>query len=823
MACAISVALPIPVDKLYSYELPAELEGSVGVGSLVLVPVRKRTYTGIVTELNVQVREGVKLRAVRSAVSGEPLFHPDLLELTRWISRYYVCSWGEALNAALPAGIQKKEHVVYYLASESSENWKEVSPELQVHMIKHRRTTPARMKRIGLRISEQEIAKAESQGALRRIIELRDPTVSTKTGKFLVLAPAFRSVEALRDASSQFRGEKQKKLIAQLILELKQSSQSDLSLAEVRKACNASFQTVRSLEQRGIFSITEKEVFRIPEWMRSDDYSPSTAPEFHPFQAKAVEAIREAVAAQTFQTFALHGVTGSGKTEVYLSALESVFSLNRTAIVLVPEIALTPQTVQRFRSRFGNTVAVLHSRMGQGERHDVWQLIRAGKYRVVIGPRSAVLAPVQNLGLIIVDEEHDGSYKQMDTSPRYHARDVAVMRTKMSQCVCILGSATLSLETLVNARQGKYRLLSMPERVPSRGKSAAPLPSIHIIDLCYEREEKGLDGPLSEPLIQAIRTRLERREQVILLQNRRGYAPILECQDCGFVPQCIACSVSMTYHQGENKLRCHYCGYTGQVLVTCPRCGAIAFAPMGSGTQRVAEELGELFRDARILRMDRDSTRGKDAHHEILSVFADGGADILIGTQMVAKGLDFGRVTLVGVINCDLGLRLPDFQSEERTFQLLMQVAGRAGRANLPGEVLLQTRRPYHPMFSFLQEHNFEGYAEVLIRHRKKLHYPPFGRIVGIQVRGAPKPAVENLAQIWRDLLLRQLPSTVSVMGPEQPHVERVEHQYRNFLIVKAPKAYASLQEDLRTVLRNSPSPGRDLHVSVNVDGVEQV
>jgi len=821
MSRAISVALPLPVDKLYSYELPSELEQSVGVGSLVLVPVRNRNYTGIVTELDVPIREDVRLRTVRAAVSGEPLLNSELLGLTQWISRYYVCSWGEALNAALPAGIQIRERVIFYLTSESAVNWKGISPELQVHLIKHRKTTPARLKRIGLRISEQEIAKAESQGALRRILELRDPTVGTITDKFLSFKTAFKTTASLRDLIPQFRGVKQKELIHKLISSM-ESGVIEPSIKEIRKSCGASLQTIRSLEKRGIFSIIEKTAYRIPKWMRSDDLSPSTAPEFHPYQAKAVNTIQEAVHAQTYQTFALHGVTGSGKTEVYLAALETAFSLKKTAIVLVPEISLTPQTVHRFRSRFGDTVAVLHSRMAQGERHDVWQLIRSGQYRVVIGPRSAILAPVENLGLIIVDEEHDGSYKQGEMAPRYHARDVAVMRARKSQCTCILGSATLSLETLANANQGKYTLLPMPDRAPSKGRSVVALPSIQIIDLCHEREENRLDGPLSEPLVQAIATRLARNEQIILLQNRRGYAPILECQACGYVPQCVACSVSMTYHQSENRLRCHYCGYSSNVLIDCPKCGAATFAPIGSGTQRVAEELGELFRSARILRMDRDSTRTKDSHHEILSKFADGEADILIGTQMVAKGLDFGRVTLVGVINCDLGLRLPDFRSEERTFQLLMQVAGRAGRADLPGEVLLQTRRPFHPIFSFLQTHDFNGYAQLLMRDRQKLNYPPFGRIAGIQIRGAPKPAVEKLAHEWKNLLLDQLPSTISVLGPEQPYVERVEHQYRYFLIIKAPKTYSLLHEDLRAILRISPSAGRDLHVSVNIDGLEQ-
>ena len=576
------------------------------------------------------------------------------------------------------------------------------------------------------------------------------------------------------------------------------------------------------LKKRGIYSIIEKEVPRIPAWMRFEGSPSNTAPEYHPFQAQAVETLRKVILKEAYQTYALYGVTGSGKTEVYLAALESVFSLNKTAIVLVPEISLTPQTVRRFQYRFGDTVAVLHSRMSQGERHDVWQEIRSGRYRVVIGPRSAILSPLKNLGLVIVDEEHDGSYKQRDTAPRYHARDVAVMRAMMAQCVCILGSATLSLETQANAKNGKYTLLSMPERAPSKQGSAASFPTVRIIDLCKEHEDGHLAGPLSSPLIEAIGIRLQRKEQVILLQNRRGYAPILECQSCGMVPQCIACSVSMTYHLGERLLRCHYCGYTQPVLIDCPKCSAATFAPLGSGTQRVMEELSELFKTARILRMDRDSTRTKDAHHEILKVFAEGEADILIGTQMVAKGLDFGRVTLVGVINCDLGLRLPDFRSEERTFQLLTQVAGRSGRAHLPGEVILQTRRPLHPIFSYIQSHDFDGYTEILMRDRQRLNYPPFGRIVGIQVRGTPKPAVEKLAMEWKQRLLEILPSSVSVLGPEQSYIERVGTSISLFSHPQGSQDLSISSGGYPSSSSNGFFPRRDLHVAVNVDGLEQ-
>ena len=822
MLRTVRVALPIPVEKEYTYELPGALEASVGVGSLVLVPVRARVYTAIVTELDAIVRPEVNLRRVRAVVSDGPVVNTELLELTRWIARYYLCAWGEALQAALPAGMQTKEKVVFYLDSESPAAWENISLRLYEHMVKYRRATPSRLKRVGLRISDEEFTKAERQGALQRIVELESPKVRAKMDRFISLAPAFRTATALRDLLPQLHGTKQKVVIQELI-RCVESGDAEPLLADVRQNCGASLQTIKTFEQRAIFAIIEKRVFRIPEWMRPTDIPRSKAPAFHKSQAKAVEVLQQAIETQEYRTYVLHGVTGSGKTEVYLAALEKTFALKQTAIVLVPEISLTPQTVQRFRSRFGDIVAVLHSRMAQGERYDVWEQIRADRYRIVIGPRSAILAPIQNLGLIIVDEEHDGSYKQMDPAPRYHARDVAVMRARMRRAVCILGSATPSLESLANVARGKYTLLTMPDRVPTQGRSAAALPSIKIIDLCEERYKNNLHGALSMPLIQAIGSRLERKEQVILLQNRRGFAPIFECQNCGFVPRCIACSVSMTYHQVKQQLKCHYCGFVRSPPANCPSCGAAAFAPLGSGTQRVFQDLSELFKGARILRMDRDSTQTKNAHHEILNAFADYQADILIGTQMVAKGLDFGRVTLVGVINCDVGLRLPDFRSEERTFQLLMQVAGRAGRADLSGEVLLQTRRPRHPVFSSLKKHDFNGYAQQLMKEREALGYPPFGRIMGVQVRGAPKRNVERLAEKWRKLLLEQLPSTVSVLGPEQPYIERVEHQYRYFLMIKAPKSYRTLHEDVRMVIKMAPSSMPNLHASINVDALEQV
>ncbi|HYG69777.1 MAG TPA: primosomal protein N', partial [Anaeromyxobacteraceae bacterium] len=416
----------------------------------------------------------------------------------------------------------------------------------------------------------------------------------------------------------------------------------------------------------------------------------------HPAQAAALGEIEGALAAGRPRTFLLHGVTGSGKTEVYIRAIRAALAQGKTALVLVPEIALTPQTVRRFRAHFGDRVAVLHSRMSDGERYDAWRAIRDGRYPIVIGPRSAVFAPLENLGLVVVDEEHEASYKQFDPAPRYHARDVAVMRAHRAGAVCVLGSATPSLESLANAKAAKYRLLKMPERVPVRGKQPAPLPPVRVVDLAREKEVRRLKGALSHDLRNAIRARLDRREQVILLQNRRGYAPVLTCDDCGFTPHCRDCAVSLTVHKPRRQLRCHYCGWTERQPDACPKCGSGALALLGAGTQRVEEELAEAFPEARVLRMDLDTTARRGAHRRLLDAFGSGEADVLLGTQMVAKGLDFPRVTLVGVVNADTGMLLPDFRAAERTFQLLAQVAGRAGRRDLPGEVILQTRNPGH-------------------------------------------------------------------------------------------------------------------------------
>jgi primosomal protein N' (replication factor Y) len=489
---------------------------------------------------------------------------------------------------------------------------------------------------------------------------------------------------------------------------------------------------------------------------------------------------------------------------------------------MVPEIALTPQAVRRFRAHFGDQVAVLHSRMSDGERLDAWRSLRQGRRRVAVGPRSVVFAPLADLGLVIVDEEHEASYKQFDPAPRYNARDVAVWRAARAGATCVLGSATPSLESLANARSGKYALLSMPERVPVAGRRPAPLPPVRVVDLTREKQTKRLKGALSDALRDALGLRLARREQTILLLNRRGYAPVLTCEDCGATPQCRDCAVSLTVHKGRRQLRCHYCGRAERLPTHCAECGSAALAHLGVGTQRVEEELAEVVPEARVLRMDMDTTAGRGAHRRLLDRFGRGEADVLLGTQMVAKGLDFPRVTLVGIVSADTGMLLPDFRAAERTFQLLAQVAGRAGRGSLAGEVILQTRNPEHPAVRFALHHDYAGFAAHELDERHALGYPPFGRLVGIEFKGPAEADVIALSRRWaaalRDAAARS--PGVQVLGPTQSLVGRVKGQFRHHALVKAPRrvGHAVLAAIVRAASDAAGRPPARCRVNHDVD-----
>lgn len=607
-------------------------------------------------------------------------------------------------------------------------------------------------------------------------------------------------------------------------------------LTEVTQATGTTAAVWRGLARKNLVTIEPARQERDP-FADSLSEGASQPLELMPEQAEALEIVRQEMA-QPKQPILLHGVTGSGKTEVYLQAIDAALAEGKSALVLVPEIALTPQTVERFRSRFAGReagVAVLHSHLSAGERHDQWHAIRDGRAKIVIGARSAVFAPLEKLGLIVVDEEHETGYKQEET-PHYHARDVAVVRGRLEGAAVVLGSATPSLESLLNANEGRYRISKLTKRVDHQR-----MPTIHVLDLKMKsnrdkeqgREEKA-PPILTTKLVDAVNERLAKKEQVILFLNRRGYASSVQCPSCGHVEESPTCSVPLTYHRSSRKLVCHFTGYTKEVPTVCPKCGFADFKRQGLGTQRVEESIQRAFPHARILRMDSDSMRGKNAHRDALASFSAGKIDILVGTQMIAKGLHFPNVTLVGVVNPDHALNLPDYRASERVFQLLCQVAGRAGRGEIHGDVYVQSHQPFHPAIQFARHHDYDGFAEQELEFRQALNYPPYLRAVLITWRGRDAEKTLYVAQQQTKQIRRALglpeeeggetPETSDYLvgEPAPAPIERLHDLYRYHLFLRTSKArMLTLSRALRPIFIEQKNALPDgVKATVDVDPV---
>ena len=590
------------------------------------------------------------------------------------------------------------------------------------------------------------------------------------------------------------------------------------SVAHLESHYGYSRTVLGGLVDRGLARITLESVTRDPFAGTGNDVElPSR---LNPQQAAVLEALFGLSQKPAPGVALLKGVTGSGKTVVYLRLIASVLERGRSAIVLVPEIALTPQTVQRFRAAFGDEVAVLHSALSGGERHDAWRSLRSGERRVVIGTRSAIFAPVPNLGVIILDEEHDGSYKQSDT-PRYHARALAAVRGREERALVVLGSATPSLESWYNATEGLYSLLELPERATPH-----PLPAVDIVDLREERAKALKAGVAPETIVsprlqEAVATRLQRGEQSILLLNRRGYSTFLQCPACGKVWSCRSCNVSLTFHRARNRLVCHHCGHEDQVPGQCDACGESELIFTGIGTEQVEKRVAELFPAARVLRMDIDTTGSKGAHGRLLEKVRRAEVDILLGTQMIAKGLDFPGVTLVGVINADVGLNLPDFRAAERTFQLLAQVAGRAGRGDEPGEVLVQTARPQHPALRAALQHDYEAFALGEIADRTAPGYPPHRRLANLIVSGLTEErvaeAADRTAQATREVAARNSLVDVDVIGPAPCPIDRIRGRWRWHFLLKSDRP-ASLGSLIRHLALHHGQPAGGLRLEIDRD-----
>jgi len=789
------VALPVPLDQSFTYTIPAEFVPVTHVGSRVLVPFGKKRLSGIVVGLpsTTTVRA---LKPILDVLDVAPAVSAELLQLGRWIADYYLAPLGEVLKAFLPQGISVENKVTVSLKlplDQAAAALLDTSAPQRAKVIRALQT--------GREFSINQLRKkADVKGIYPIVMDLFKAGVLEITDRLETNRSRPRIEKFVlkkNDAEGLvLRGETQQRLL----IRIRQLTSEPYSVRLLLKETGASSSSLKKLIERGTIEIVEREVDRKVEFEADPGVSQISSLQLTGAQLRALQAINASIRSANHKTYLLHGITGSGKTQVYIEAIREVIEAGKTAIVLVPEISLTPQIVRRFRMHFGDAVAVMHSRMSDGERYDAWRFCREGKYKIVIGPRSAIFAPLENLGLIVVDEEHEASYKQFETAPRYNARDVAVVRGQQTNTVVVLGSATPSIESYYNAQSGKYALLELPERIDD-----AVLPSISLVNMADEHKRryaamkveaakigrKAFEGgfhSISLLLEQKIRDRLQKKEGIILLQNRRGFAPFIECVECGNVERCNRCDVTLTYHLVKKHLRCHYCGLVRPVPLVCAKCGSSQLKLQGFGTQRVEQDVARIFPDARVLRMDLDTTTRKGAHDKLLQQFGRGEADILLGTQMVAKGLDFPRVTLVGVISADTQMLLPDFRSAERTFQLLTQVAGRAGRSSLRGEVIIQSYQTEHYGLKHVLDHNYRAFYEEELRYRMSALYAPFARLVLVELRGSGEKKVEATAEEFSRRFRRLSPGTV-LLGPAPAVISKIKDNYRWHIIIKAAKA----------------------------------
>jgi primosomal protein N' (replication factor Y) len=797
----VAVNSPLAQPRTFTYSIPPGIDICVGDG--VWVPFGPRLIQGIVLEV-VDQTSVEQTRDIAEAIAPRPVLQPYQVKLCNWIAERYLSSYFEAAAPMLPPGFERKG-VTYIEPSPSPPQIAEPLTESQEKLLSYLRErdkTDVRQLR-QLRLPEKPEAVADQlvrMGLVLKTREIERAKVRPRLVRQLSLAV---SAGEARDAIASLdkkRATRQAGLLRLLLQE-----QGPLSLSDAGKAISEASNAAQALHRRGLVSIDEVRVQRDP--LASRSYLSEPAPTLTPAQANALKEISAELARlaggerehlDSPRVFLLHGVTGSGKTEVYLRALERAASLGKRAIVLVPEIALTPQTIARFAARFPDRVAVLHSKLSLGEQYDVWQRVREGDYDVVIGSRGALFAPQPDLGLIVIDEEHEWTYKQQEQQPRYHARDVAIRLAGLTDSVVILGSATPDVGSYFSALKGDFRLLQLPERITSAGIS--PLPNVEIMDLRRELKQ-GNRSIFSRALGRAIAQCVEAQEQVILFLNRRGTATFVQCRDCGFVMKCRRCDVSLTYHADEDHLVCHRCNHRTRIPRVCPDCSSERIRFLGLGTQKLEVEVMSTFPGARVLRWDRDATRGKHSHEEIMDRFLAHEADILIGTQMIAKGLDMPRVTLVGVINADIGLYHPDFRSSERTFQLLAQVAGRAGRGDMPGRVIIQSYTPDHYAVLAAADHDYAGFYEKEIAFRREQGDPPFSRLARLlYVHHNAAACREEAERVYQALELEKdrqgLPGT-TLFGPTPAYVQRVRGRYRWQIIIRAPDP-AVLVSELR-------------------------
>ena len=778
------VSLPVPLDQPFTYELPETLRHRAQTGCRVLVPFAARTLTGVILRVHDDPAPEAQLKEALRLIDEEPVLDAELIALGRWISGYYCAPLGEVLRSMMPLSGEVRRTKLYSLTDAGRDAARQLllgqpdeDPVLQLLRLLEARPLSAAYLKKKVANGDRAIRSLEKKGfiAVEDLKAERDP--------FRASAARLR-VEFLKRNPNGSLPKPERELLS--FLELHPGTHNVERLGEVVQ--NAS-RAARALARRGLARLETESVINTLEPLR-----PERTLNAH--QLAAYQEIEAALVRRAFHSFLLEGVTGSGKTEVYLRAIDACLELGRGALLLVPEIALTPAVAGQFYHRFGDRVAILHSAFNDAERAEQWRRVRSGAAGVVVGTRSGVFAPVRNLGLIIVDEEHDGSYKQHET-PRYHGRDLAILRASAAGAVVVLGSATPSLESRYNVERGKYARLELPERIERR-----PMPKVEIIDMREEFLQTRRQATFSRRLRDAIGERLAAGEQVMLLLNRRGFSSFVTCRACGWRMECVNCSVTMTWHRRDKRMLCHYCNYAQRVPSRCPQCDSDYLQFIGTGSEKVEDDLHKEFPQARIARMDRDTVSGKRHFESILQGFREGSFDILVGTQMIAKGHDIPNVTLVGVISADIGLAMPDFRAAERTFQLLTQAAGRAGRGDLPGMVLIQTISPDHYAIRFAAQQNYQLFYEKEIQFRRLMRYPPFAALANVLVRSErQEDALARSAELGH--LLDPLPEGLKVLGPAEAPVPRLKAEFRYQLLIKAASR-KRLNETLQTLRRHA-------------------
>ena len=826
------VALPVHLRKLFTYRLPESMQTTAQIGSRVVVRLGNKPMTGYVVALLPELRVGTsliesELKEIEELLDSDASLTPDVVELTRWVADYYAAPLGEVMRAALPAGINtsimqvvaittKGREVIRHpstgstTASESlpgaSADGSELSPTktkaLQILVDEGEAEVNAFSLRMGSARIPKWLRELESDGLIERAYRTRTTATRAKRQRLIKLA---------NSDNDEKRSEAQERAIAAL-----QANNGSMTATALVAAAKISPSVIATLKKRGIVEEGEEELRRDPlalaELPQAEKLTLTSA------QAAALEIIESAIKKQEFSPFLLHGVTGSGKTEIYIRAMRAALKSGRGAMMLVPEIALTPILSRRLRAHFGDQIAIFHSSLSRGERFDEWSRLRTGEARVVLGTRSAVFAPVENLGLIIIDEEQDASYRQ-EESPFYNARDSAIVRAQKASATVVLGSATPSLESFHNAQSGKYQYLSLPSRVGERSLAAAEL-----IDMRTEFARHKKPVVFSEEVLAAIGETKEKGEQSIVLLNRRGYSSFILCRSCGESVMCPNCEVTLTYHRGDQTLVCHYCNHHQRAPSQCPLCASKFIYYVGEGTEQIEELLHKRFPQLRIGRIDRDTKSRRREFEKTLLDFEKGELDLLVGTQMLAKGHDFPNVTFVGVISVDAGLALPDFRAAERTFQLITQVAGRAGRGDRPGRVLIQTYHPHHYALRHAVAQDYLGFYNEEIRHRRNHQYPPFVALALLLTRHNDANRAHQIAQQIRGALVEaDTERSCRILGPAPAPLARLRKEFRFHVLVKS-KSRKQMRDVIDKAWNSLETAANDLrHVSLEIDPISMM